>query len=226
MRLRTIFWQKLRRPEFEDAAAAGAIVILPLGTTEQHGLHAPVDTDINCAQNLAVAAAEQFTGAPVLIAPPVWSGHSPSFMQFAGTISISIETLRALLTETCRSIAAHGFKKILILNGHAGHKPIIEAMEPEMAGEGILLRGVTYWELIPEMMAKVGVVDKGSIGHAGEIETSLQLHFQPEHVDMTQAVHVPGVGGDPPAGTAEKGEQIAKAAADAVVEVLREMAAA
>ncbi|OGV67563.1 MAG: hypothetical protein A3K19_13455 [Lentisphaerae bacterium RIFOXYB12_FULL_65_16] len=224
MKLRTSDWSKLRRPEIEEAAKAGALVVLPLGTTEQHGLHLPMDVDINCAQTLAVRAAERFTERPVLVAPPLTIGCSPSFMPFAGTISLSMELVMTLVTEVCRCVAAHGFRRILVVNGHLGHAVPLQDVSRQLSSESIFMKPVTYWLLVPQALHDFFDVDKGNIGHAGEIETSLQLHFQPEHADMTQAVTVPGVGGNPATATAEKGRRLAEVTVEALVKELHELA--
>jgi len=207
--MRTHDWRKLRRPEFEEAAAAGALVIVPLGTTEQHGLHLPMDVDINSAESLAFRAAAAFGGGPVIVAPPLGIGCSPSFMPFAGTISLPMELVMTVVAHVCRCIASHGFSRILVVNGHAGHHDPLQQVSEELAVEGVTMRAVTYWLLVPQAMHDLFEVDKGNIGHAGEIETSLQLHLQPEHADMSQAVRIPGVGGDPATATAEKGRRFA-----------------
>lgn len=222
--MRTIHWSKLRRPEFEEVAAAGALVIVPLGTIEQHGLHLPMDVDTNCSQTLSLLAAQSFGDLPVIVAPPLMVGCSPSFMQFAGTISLPMELVMALVAEVCRCIAAHGFQRILVVNGHAGHAEPLQTVTKELADEDIVLRAVTYWELAPQALQDFFDVDKGNIGHAGEIETSLQLHLQPEHVDMDNAVKVDGVGGDPSVATAGKGQRLAEVVVQALVEELRALA--
>jgi len=214
--MRTHDWRKLRRPEFEEAAAAGALVIVPLGTTEQHGLHLPMDVDINSAESLAFRAAEAFENAPVIVAPPLTIGNSPTFMPFAGTISLPMELVMTVVTHVCRCIAAHGFSRILVVNGHAGHHDPLQQVSEELAGDGVTMRAVTYWLLVPQAMHDFFDVDKGNIGHAGEIETSLQLYLQPEHADMNRAVRVPGVGGDPATATAEKGRRFAEVTVSAL----------
>lgn len=226
MIMRTSHWSKLRRPEFEEAAAAGALVLVPLGTTEQHGLHLPTDVDINSAQTLSLRAAEKFGRLPVLVAPPLAFGSSQHWMEFAGTISLPLDLLMTLLIEVCRCIAAHGFRRILVVNGHYAHAEPLRDLGTKLRADGILLRPVTYWELVPEAMQDLFDVDKGFIGHAGEIETSLQLHLQPEHVDVTRAVSVDGVGGDPSVATAEKGRELAEAVVEALVAELVELAEA
>jgi len=219
-----VFWQEMRRTEFEEAAAAGAVVVIPMGSTEQHGLHLPVNTDIYNAQSIAARAAQMVEEFPVIVAPPIWSGLSPHHMRFPGTITLSFETVVNFLTDVCSSIAAHGFKKIILLNGHGGNVAIVNAIcNLKLKYEDELqVLPLTYWQTIPEAMNEISEVDGGSIGHAGEMETSLELFLQEELVDKSQMVAAPGVGGDPTAGTKEKGERIVEAASKKLAEIIRE----
>lgn len=221
---KTVLWQEMRRTEFEEAAAAGAVVVIPMGSTEQHGRHLPVNTDLHNAQTIAVRAAQLVEEFPVIVAPPIWSGLSAHHMRFPGTITLSFQTMVGFLTDVCSSIAAHGFKKIILLNGHGGNVAIINAVcNYKLKYEDeIQVLPLTYWETIPEAMNEISEVDGGSIGHAGEMETSLELYLQEELVDKSQAAWAPGVGGDPTAGNKEKGERIVEAAAKRLAEIIRE----
>jgi len=84
--------------------------------------------------------------------------------------------------------------------------------------------GYTYWHISPtdEVLETVSEADKGSIGHSGEAETSLQLYLQPELVDMNAAAWAPGVCGDPTKGSPEKGKRIVDAAVGALVKLLQD----
>ena len=117
-------------------------------------------------------------------------------------------------------------QKILFLNGHGSNEFVIAAMRPKLAAEeGVLSTiGYTWWNLpsASEEMKSISEADKGSIGHAGELETSMQLYLQPELVDMATAVWARGVNGDPSFGTREKGERLIGAATDALVDMLRD----
>ena len=223
--MKKVLWQELRRPEFEEAVKADAIVIIPVASTEQHGNHLPINTDANCCFTIAQRAAQAIDEFPVLVLPTVWTGYSPHHMDHPGTITLKYHTFVELLTQIATSIHAHGFKKILFLNGHGGNSPIIAAMRAKLAAEeGISSVGYDYWNISPtgEEMEAVTETDKGFIGHAGEMETSLQLYLQPELVDMDCAVWVPGVCGDPTVGSHEKGERIVNAAVEALVKTLRD----
>ncbi len=224
--MKKILWQEMRRTEFEKAVKADAIVIIPVASIEQHGNHLPVNTDTNCCFTIAQRAAQAIDEFPVLVLPPVWTGYSPHHMGHPGTITLKYHTFVELLTQVAASIHAHGFKKIFFLNGHGGNSPIIAAMRGKLAEEeGVSSSiGYNFWEIspTPEEMEAVSETDKGFTGHAGEIETSLQLYLQPELVDMDCAVWAPGVKGDPSTGTGAKGEHIVNAAVDALVKILRD----
>lgn len=222
--MKKVLWQELRRTEFEKAVKADAIVIIPVASTEQHGNHLPVNTDANCCFTIAQRAAEAIDEFPVLVLPTIWTGYSPHHMAYPGTITLKYHTFVELLTQIAVSIHAHGFKKILFLNGHGGNSPIIAAMRTKLAAEeGVSVIGYDYWAmpLIPEQITKiVNQSDKGFAGHSGEMETSLQLFLQPELVDREAATWVPGVWGDPSTGTREKGESIVNAAVSALIKIL------
>src|SRR5439155_3312950 len=122
--LRTVYWQKLRRPEIAAARDAGAVVLLPVGSTEQHGAHLAVDMDAMGATAVSARAAEQVTEFPVLVAPTVWSGYSPHHMENPGTITLPFDTFAAVLTDVVDSIMRPGFRHVFLINapgGNIGH---------------------------------------------------------------------------------------------------------
>jgi creatinine amidohydrolase/Fe(II)-dependent formamide hydrolase-like protein len=109
------------------------------------------------------------------------------------------------------------------LNGHGGNAAIVAAMRNKlMAEKGITVLGYTYWELpgVEEEMKRVSETDKGFIGHASEMETSMQLHLQPDLVDMGVSRWVPGVWGNPETANPEKGEHVITAAVQGLVKIL------
>jgi len=224
--MKKVLWQELRRTEFENAVKGDAVVIIPVASTEQHGHHLPVNTDANCCLTIALRAAEAVVDDfPVLVLPTIWTGYSPHHMPHPGTVTLKYHTFVELLTQVAASIHAHGFQKILFLNGHGGNSAVVAAMRTKLAAEeGISVVGYTYWELpsVSEEWKKICQSDKGFVGHAAEIETSMQLYLQPELVDMGAAVWVPGVFGDPSTATREKGERLHNAAVNALVGILRD----
>jgi creatinine amidohydrolase len=223
--MKEVLWEKLRRPEIENASKAGGIVIIPVASMEQHGNHLPVNTDANCCFEIAKRAAQAIDEFPLLVLPPIWTGYSPHHMTYPGSITLKYHTFVELLTQVATSVHAHGFKKIFFLNGHGGNSAIVAAMRTKLAAEeGFSSIGYNYWDLpsVPEQIKMVSQSDKGFIGHSGEAETSLQLYLQPELVDRGAATWAPGVWGDPSTGAREKGERIFNVAVDALVKILRE----
>ena len=223
--MKKILWQEMRRTEIEEAAKVDAVVIIPVGSTEQHGDHLPVNTDMNCCYAVAQRAAQSIDEFSVLVLPPIWMGFSPHHMAYPGSITLKYHTFVEVLTQVVASVHAHGFKKILILNGHGGNRSIVDSLRLKLTYEdGIPLVAYTYWEMpsVPEEMKRISQTDEGSIGHAGEMETSLQLYLQPELVDIGSAAQIPGIWGDPTSGSREKGEQIVNAAVNALVKILRD----
>jgi len=220
--MKKVLWQKMRRTEIEEAAKADAVVIIPVGSIEQHGNHLPVNTDINCSFSIAKSVAEIIDDFPVLVAP-IWEGFSPHHMRYPGTISFKLHTYIDVLTDVATSIAAHGFKKIAFLNGHGGNIGVIDSMRMKLMDEdnGPSCIGYTYFTLADKELQAISEVDF-SIGHAGEMETSLQLYLQPELVDKGAVTWAPGVSGDPTKGTYEKGKRLFEAAVNTVVTLIQD----
>ncbi len=222
-----ILWSTHTRGEFASLAERGAVVVVPIASTEQHGLHLPVDTDSRTVDYVARRAAQLADDIPVLVAPLIPYGMSPHHMQYGGTISLHVETIIRLLRDICESLIAEGFERILILSGHGGNAQTIGAAAQEM--KYILnreIRGCCWFDLIPETLRLVPQGPTKNIGHSGEAETSAILLLSPELVRQDKLELVDGITDDPIRGTAAKGQRILDDAVDALVRYLREMAAA
>ncbi|MCK9356738.1 MAG: creatininase family protein [Dehalococcoidia bacterium] len=225
--MKNVQWEQLKRTEFEQYIAADAVVIIPVGATEQHGRHLPVNTDTSCCYAIARAAAERIEDVKVLVLPPIWTGYSPHHMQMAeaaGTISLGFHTFADLLTDVAACVYAHGFRRIMFLNGHGGNTALVQAVRFKLGEEKQIssVHCFTYWTLpdVPELMQSISETDKGHIGHAGEFETSLQLLLQPDLVDMSVARWA-GTLGDPTTATAEKGGKVFEAVVTSLMNVIR-----
>jgi creatinine amidohydrolase len=187
---RNVLWQDHTSPELGDLARAGAAVIVPVGSIEQHGPHLPVSTDITSAFEVASRSAEKIDEFPVLVAPPVWWGVSPHHMGFPGTITLSTDTFIALVCDVCRSIAAHGFRRILILNGHGGNAALVSVIAQKLS-EGpkpLWVAAASYFLMIAEDLKAIGESPLGGICHACEMETSLLLTLCPNLVHTDRAI--------------------------------------
>jgi creatinine amidohydrolase len=150
MRIADMNWMQVEeRLKTEDRA------VLPLGCTEQHA-YLSLATDSLLAERVAVEAAEPL-GVPVF---PVMSyGITPTFMAYPGTVSLRIETFLAVVRDVLDSLAAHGFRRILVVNGHGGNSPArSQVLEWMAAHPGVRVRFHDWWNA-PLVMAKVREID-------------------------------------------------------------------
>jgi creatinine amidohydrolase len=158
-------------------------IIIPWGSTEQHGRFAPLGTDTYSAISIAEDASSR-TG--VLIAPPVWYGWSPHHLVAPGTVSVRPEVLAEMLYDVIKSLAKHGFKKFVVINGHR----IVNIPWMQIAAERAQRElGVRVVIFDPAYMSKE-IVDRlgfGPVGHAEEIEISQMLYKYPELVELSMA---------------------------------------
>jgi len=159
------------------------IVILPVGSTEQHGHHLPVGTDSLAAIHFAEDAAKK---AGVLVAPPCWYGWAPHHMAYKGTITLSAQTLLALLEDITNCLIFQGFKKIIILNGHRGanNPPLDIAASRIRNRTGALAVVADPFFIAQEETKEMLKGEEGVIGHAGGVETAHMLFLYPELTNM------------------------------------------
>ena len=200
-------------PEVAGRVRDGAVLVLPIGSTEQHGPHLPLSTDTDIAvelcRRLAVARSD------VLVAPPLAYGASGEHAGFAGTLSIGREALEFVLVELIRS-ATDTFEQVLIVSAHGGNLDAVRGAERLLRAES---RDVRVW--MPRARGDA---------HAGRSETAIQLALDPERVQMDRAVagdtrplaqlmpllrttsvagvSPSGVLGDPTGATSDEGEEL------------------
>jgi creatinine amidohydrolase len=183
-----VMWQEILRAELEATLDQRPVVIVPVGSIEQHGPHCPHDVDISIPFHLAIAAADGIDDFPVIVAPPITYGFTHYNMGEIGTITLGLETFIAVLNDVARSIWANGFRRIIMLNGHGGNEQPNWSAAVKIAEEDVWVLALTYWHMAGPELAAWSEADEGSIGHAGEWETSLQLYLREELVDMSRAV--------------------------------------
>ncbi|MHB8689709.1 MAG: creatininase family protein [Solirubrobacteraceae bacterium] len=171
------------------AAKAGAIAVLPVGATEQHGAHLPTGTDTTLAEHVSVAAAAR-TGDLVLpsLAYGCSLGHTN---RWPGTISLMPVTMTAVVVEIGRWVHASGFTKLVIVNGHATNGPPCQSALLQLRHELPALRPrfVSLFDLTPDLAARY--TQDAPDFHANEAETSMLMYLDPASVDLTQAVDEP-----------------------------------
>ena len=224
--LEDVLWEEHTRAEVGEYAKRDAVVVVPIGSTEQHGVALPVCTDSRDLTYVVRRGARLADDVPVLVTPVIPFGVSPHHIMYGGTISLRVETVVAMLTDICQSIIADGFGRILILNGHGGNSNTVGAAALQLKHTlGRQIQAITWWDLIPGVIDSVREGPCSTIGHAGEAECSCILALTPDSVRKDKLILVDGISDDPALGTAEKGQRILDAAADALADKLREIAA-
>ena len=233
MRLEESTWTDARDAETE-------LALLPVGSTEQHGPHAPLGLDSMTAEAIAEAGADRYADAndarPV-VGPTIPVGVAEEHRAFDGTLWVSEDTFRAYVRETLSSLAGHGFDRIVVVNGHGGNADAIRELCGRVSRDGdAYAAGYTWFD----------AVEFDQLGHAGPAETALIRHLFPELIRDdrldeaaegaadgwgewvagtnlaydSDAFTDSGVVGDPRNGDAALGERLLDAAAAGLSELL------
>lgn len=243
-RQRYVLWE-MTWPELEAAAPEISLVVVPVGSTEQHGPNTTFGTDSIRAYEFSLRLAERLY-PEVLVAPVMPYGISPHHMGFPGTITISPETFIQVLYEVVESLSEHGFDRFLLINGHGGNRPALDLLVTRLRRE---LDVLAAWVSISELASDVVQAGKTApvIGHACESETSQLLYLAPwavrsdalspgellhqeyPHARWSGPIHVPytfdeitanGALGDARAASVEFGERIIETALDRLAEFI------
>ena len=233
MHLRDATW-----PEAE--AAETTLALLPVGSTEQHGPHAPLGTDSLTAQAVTDAAEAAYDGE-VVVAPPIHVGVAEEHRDFSGTLWVSEDTFRQYVRETVGSLAHHGWTRVVVVNGHGGNvDPLREVCGRITRHDTADAWAFTWFD----------AVDAPDMGHGGPVETSLLRATHPELIrdgrlddaaetgadgwgEWVSGVNLAydssefsenGTVGDPREGSADRGEQLLDEATAALVALLERVA--
>lgn len=171
-------------------------VVFPVAALEQHGRHMPVFTDSLLMGEIARRAEEKL-GSRALFAPLMWLGNSHHHMDFPGTLSTEPRVYLDLLCGLLENFISHGFRRLLILNGHGGNdvpgrQAVFEVRQRHRDRRDLLLLFATYWHLGTQPHAENSTLKQTQMGHACEWETSMVLHLAPHLVkDHRNAAAVP-----------------------------------
>ena len=180
VRLQDLTWVEVR-----DKIAQDVPVIVPFGSQEQHGPHAPMGDFIIC-ERIAVAAAER---AGAVVAPVIAGGYSEYFKPYPGTISLRSETLAALLEDYVDCLWRQGFRRIIFFNGHNGNNGTVDIVVRKIRDERDVLipvlsvLGFRSAELMKQLFPNSG------LGHGGAAMAALYLHLIPDacRMDLAEA---------------------------------------
>jgi creatinine amidohydrolase len=178
-------FEELTRNELSELAPR-ALVVVPVGSVEQHGPYLPVGVDCAIVSELARRAAEQAgQTVPVLVTPTLPFGFAHHHVPFGGTVSVNVGTYQQLLTDIGASLVASGFRRIFFLNGHGGNDPSIQAVGDRLVfelGLDVHVAAASYWTCAADVLADL-VIGRGPVpGHAGVFETSCMLAIAPHLV--------------------------------------------
>jgi creatinine amidohydrolase len=179
-----IWLQELKWPQVQSYLQEKQSILLPVGSTEQHGRHAPLGTDSLIAARLAEDAARR---TDLLCAPLLSVGWSPHHLVLPGTISVRPSVLQDLLFDVVESLAIHGFKRFIVVNGHrVTNVPWLQLASQRIQsalGVSVSIFDPAYMQ--KEIASELGF---GPLGHAEELETSQMMHLYSHMIDLSQAV--------------------------------------
>ena len=214
------------------------LAVLPVGSTEQHGPHAPLGTDALHAETVAEAGAKRYDGG-VAVAPTIPVGIAEEHRDFAGTLWVSPDTFRSYVRDVVGSLAHHGMDRVVVVNGHGGNAPALGEVTATISRhDDAYAVPFTWFDAVGEHGSEMG--------HGGPLETALLHATHPELVreervdearerasdgwgdwlSGTNLAHDSaeftenGVVGDPGAGDAALGEELLELAADALARLL------
>ena len=228
-----------------DGLSRETPIVFPVAALEQHGRHLPLYTDSLLLGEVVRRVAERHEGR-VVFAPVQWLGNSDHHLDFAGTLSAAPRLYLDLLAGLLENAIGHGFRRLVLLNGHGGNivpiqQVVFEVRQRHRKRDDLLLLGATYWTLgARPVEAGAGLV-QDRMGHACEWETSMILRLDPRLVRDPSAVDPVPFGrpfepanrgwitrersesghiGDPRGATADKGEVLFRLFADDVSNLL------
>lgn len=182
----TTLLNEMTWPEASEAFSRSGIFFIPVGSTEQHGLHLPLGTDYFQAIEVARRLAEMCEG---IVLPGIPFGYSENHMRFKGTISISGELLKDITQEVCQSVFRHGGSKVVLLNSHGGNVPALSMAAQELNGKFMKCKVINlFWLQMVDQNEEILRCIEQEIGtHADEVETSTMLVFREQLVRMKDA---------------------------------------
>ena len=192
----SIYYGEHTRVQIAEFIKKNAVIILPIGTTEEHGLHLPVETDAIIAQYMGdrLGNACKTAGIPVLVLRAIYYGFSMSIIRkWPGCPNINDRTFMDYIFSMVDSIVKEGFRKIVPLDCHGNHDCMLRTVMREIAD----VHNVFIMTLAP-MALGMGVYNKikkdpeGDI-HGGEYETSCVLHIAPHLVDTKAYTNVDAI---------------------------------
>lgn len=237
MQLQLCTWK-----EVEDYLQTSRGIMIPIGSTEQHGPNGLIGTDAICPETIARDIGER---AKVLVAPTINFGMAQHHMAFAGTVSLRPSTLMAVVSDVIASLARHGFTRLYFLNGHGGNYDSVRAAFSEFYAQTALSASpvqaprcklMNWWMVRGVRKLSRDLFGEAEGMHATPSEVSLTYHAYPQaikNVSMSPRLAASGgfydaedfrqrfpdgrMGSDPSLASGEAGEKILAAAAEGIL---------
>ncbi len=241
-----LWLDELSTREAKKAADAGTVVIFPIGSVEEHGVHLPLCTDSIQPEYVALEVAKK-TGC--LVAPPLRYGICNAGRNFPGTLSIEFDSLRGITQDILSELVRNGFNRIMVLSGHSGsshmaalklaaQKVVLQNAKAAASAGKTRIMVLSDFDLAFEVKEKLGFPEKD--GHAGAIETARVMAIRPDLVKAKgeasfsvmprfEVVADPeryfpsGVDGDPTAASEGKGKKMNEYVVDEVAKLVEEL---
>ncbi|MGF9692045.1 creatininase family protein [Rhizobium sp. 0TCS1.26] len=248
------YWNELNTLDFAGLSPDTTIAILPIASTEQHGPHLPIATDVAIANGMLTELKRQRPDdLDILVLPTQEIGKANEHVYGPGTLSLGPEILIPAWTAIGGKVAEAGLRKLVIVNSHGGNLDIMNIVAREMRVRFQMAVVATQWGRFGHPDGMISAREQAFGIHGGEVETSLMLHFRPDLVRMENAqnfvseaesrsrylqptpphvlawlahdLNPNGVVGDASAGTAEKGAAICTHQVGNFIQMLRDLAA-
>jgi len=172
--------------EIREAVAENRVVVMPVGTTEQHGRHLPLVTDVVTSTEVSRRAVEQMPHEAVLM-PSIFYSFNIHHMDFPGTIAVEGPTIINYVTDVGKSLAYHGFRKILLVNGHGSNVPFMDIAARNITNStDASCALISWWSLIPPQLLRELRESEypGGMAHACELETSVLMYLRGDLVQL------------------------------------------
>lgn len=178
------YWSRMTSPQLEELAQPESVVLLPVGATEQHGPHLPTGVDYFVVDDIVKRLPDRLRkDVDVVVLPTLPYGKSTEHEGFAGTVSLSLETLVAVMNDLARAVSESGFTKFLVLNGHGGNYAVLVALMRDLHVRYELQSVACDWTLlIPPPQNEQERIERDHGVHAGKLETAMMLHTRSEWV--------------------------------------------
>ena len=200
MKLKSVFLAELTNEDVEKYLRNKGMIIIPVGSIEQHGRHAPLGTDVIIPQEIAKRIAIKLNA---IVAPPISYGLSAAHKGFSGLAYLSAKTFITVVEDLCKSLSSVGFKRIIFLNGHYTNTAALTLACYEISEKipnKTQIYQITYWEALTAEKLNEYLSLKAGF-HANVGETSVVMAIDPNLIDLSKATEFwpkfPKFGGNP-----------------------------